>query len=319
MTAQAAADACGLDQESLFQEAGVEFARWQSQKRINQNDLTALWKAADRLSGQADIGLSVLKHFHFRTAGSLAYKMMAATTFRQSIIESLHQISIVNQVWDFSLSEKDNMGVMKFWPSDPDMEITHHSYDAFIAACTRIIRDCFTEETCKLTELWFARPDFGMKEKYEERLDCTCLFNTENYAVCLNWDLMDLPLPSADPDLYESLDIQLAHQAKVLSSIASDIEKVIVSRIKSGKQFSRKAVSGHLGIGERTMLRRLKEESLTYKAVEEGVCERIAKQQLLRGQRVEVIAGLLGYADADSLAKMLKRRTGRGIRSLRSL
>jgi AraC-like DNA-binding protein len=318
MTAQAAADACGLEQPLLFKEAGLEFSSWQSLNRISQNDLTALWKAAERLSGRLDIGLNVLKYFHFRTAGPLAFKMMAATTFRQSIVESLHQISVINQVWDFSLSEKNQMGVMKFWPSDPHIEVTHHSYDAFIAACTRIIRDCFTEETCKLAELWFAHPDFGLKEQYEERLGCTCVFDTESYAVCLRWDLLDLPLPSADPDLYDSLDVQLEQLARSIRSLAFDIERIIFNRIKTGKPFSRKDVSAQLGIGERTMLRRLKEESLTYKEVEESVCERVARQKLLLGENMDVLAGLLGYADANSLAKMLKRRTSAGIRELRN-
>lgn len=317
MIAEVTADACGVDHESLFREAGVALTSWRSLNRISQEDLTALWKAADRLSGRPDIGLGVLKHFHFRTAGPLAFKMMAASTFRQSIIESLHQISTVSQVWDFALTEKNNMGVMKFWLSDPQLEVTHHSYDAFIAACTRIIRDCFTEETCKLTELWFAHPDFGLKQKYEELLGCRCLFDTADYAVCLDWELMDLPLPSADPDLYQSLDIQLDHQAKNLKSIASDIERVILRLIKSGKPISRHAVARTLGLSERTLLRRLKEESRTYKEVEEAVCERVARQMLLRGDSAAAIAERLGYADAASLGKMLKRRTGQGLRALR--
>ena len=318
MTAQSAADASGLEVASLFQEAGIDRQSWDAQSRINQDDLTALWKTAHRIGGRPDVGLHVLKHFHFRTAGTLAYKMMAAKTFRQSIIESLHQISVVNQVWDFSLSEKNNMGVMKFWPIAPEADITHHSYDAFIGACTKIVRDCFTEETCQLTQLWFAHPDFGLKEHYEKELGCECIFDTEDYAVCMTWDLMDLPLPSSDPILYETLDIQLANQADKLNKIAAQIEQVLLELIQTGKAFSRRQVAQEIGLGERTMLRRLKEDSLTYKDVEEGVCESIARQGLQRGKKLEHIASKLGYSDADSLAKMLKRRTGLGIRELRN-
>lgn len=80
---------------------------------------------------------------------------------------------------------------------------------------------------------------------------------------------------------------------------------------------SRHTVFAKLEIGERTLLRRLKDENLTYKEVHAQVFEKLTLCRLQRGEAMESIAEKLGYSDAKSLGKILKRRTGLGIRQLR--
>lgn len=317
MTAQVIAEGANVNREHLFKEAKLEADAWQLLTRVNQDDLTALWKAADHLGAPPDIGLGVLKHFHFRTLGPLAFKMMVAPTFRQSILEALHQISLVSEVWRFALTEQNALGVMKFRLSNPDMEITHHSYDAFISACTRMMQDCFPVEIYKFSEIWFAHADFGLREKYERQLGCHCKFNMSEYALCVDARLLDIPLASADTELYESLDYRLDHQTRNLKNLSENIERAILALIDQGITPSRNTVAGKLGLGERTLLRRLKEEELTYKEIHEQVFEKLARQWLQRGESMNTIAERLGYADAASFRKMLKRRTGLSIHELR--
>nr|WP_244966099.1 AraC family transcriptional regulator ligand-binding domain-containing protein [Zhongshania antarctica] len=317
MVANVTAAACGFDREQLFKEAGIPLSAWDSVNRVNQEELTALWKLAQQLTGRVDLGLDVLDHFHFRTIGSLAFKMMVAKTFRQSILEALDQISLVSEVWKFSLTEERGLGVMRFRLATPNLEVTHYSYDAFICACVRVLQDCFPSNTYKYAEIWFAHPDFGLKEKYESKLNARCRFNCKEYALCLDGKLLDLPLQSADPQLYESLDTSLDHQVRTLNSQSAIIEKAILKLIDEGVAPSRHTVSAKLEIGERTLLRRLKDENLTYKEVQEQVFEKLTLRRLQRGEAMESIAEKLGYSDAKSLGKMLKRRTGLGIRQLR--
>ncbi len=318
MVANVTGKACHLDREALFKEAGIPLNAWDSLNRVNQEDLTALWKTAERLCGRVDLGLDVLDHFHFRTIGSLAFKMMVAKTFRQSIREALDQISLVNEIWRFSLTEERSLGVMRFRLSDPNIEVTHYSYDAFICACVRVVQDCFPSDTYNYAEIWFAHPDFGLKDRYESLLNTRCRFNTKDYALCLDAKLLDLPLQSADPQLYDSLDSSLAHQVRHLNSLSETIEKIILRLVDKGIPPSRHTVSEKLELGERTLLRRLKEEDLTYKEVQEQVFEKLTLRWLQRGESMEAIAEKLGYSDAKSLGKMLKRRTGLGIRQLKA-
>ncbi|AMO69165.1 AraC family transcriptional regulator [gamma proteobacterium BDW918] len=318
MVANVTAAACGFDREQLFKEAGIPLSAWDSVSRVNQEELTALWKLAQRLTGRVDLGLDVLEHFHFRTIGSLAFKMMVAKTFRQSILEALDQISLVSEVWKFSLTEERGLGVMRFRLANPSLEVTHYSYDAFICACVRVLQDCFPNNTYKYAEIWFAHPDFGLKDIYEAKLSSHCRFNCKEYALCLDAKLLDLPLQSADPQLYESLDTSLDYQVRTLNSQSAIIEKAILKLIDEGVAPSRQTVSAKLEIGERTLLRRLKDENLTYKEVQEQVFEKFTLRQLQRGESMEAIAEKLGYSDAKSLGKMLKRRTGLGIRQLRA-
>lgn len=318
MIAQVIAEGCHVDRDRLFAEAKLSTNAWQSITRVNQDDITALWRAADRLGAPPDIALGVLEHFHFRTLGPLVFKMMVATTFRQSIIEALHQISLVSEAWRYSLSEQGNFGVMTFRLTNPKMEITHHSYDAFISACTRTMQDCFPGDNYRFAEIWFAHPDFGLRNKYEQLLGCTCKFNTSSYAICLESRVLDLPLASADPLLYESLDSRLKHQTLNLKNLSGSIETAILSLIDSDLIPSRKTVADKLGLGERTLLRRLQDEDISYKEIQEQVFEKLALHWLKRSESMNFIAEKLCYSDAASLRKMLKRRTGLSVRELRA-
>ncbi|CAA0080250.1 HTH-type transcriptional regulator VirS [Zhongshania aliphaticivorans] len=318
MVVQVILDACDVDQECLFKEADLDMTSWMSLSRVTQEDLTSLWKAADRLGGPPDIGLGVLKKFHFRTVGSLAFKMMVATTFRQSILEANHQISLVSDVWRFSLAEERGQGVMRFRLVNPAVDVTHHSYDAFISACTRLVRDCFPTENYSFSEIWFARPDLGMKKRYEQALGCHCRFDASEYALCMDARLLDIPLSSSDPQLYETLDYRLDHETRHLNSLSAHIEKTILGLIDQGVTPSRSAVASSLEVGERTLLRRLKDENLTFKELQEQVFETLAVRSLQQGDSMESIAERFGYADATSFRKMLRRRTGMSVRALRS-
>jgi AraC-like DNA-binding protein len=318
MIAQVIAEGCHVDREHLFKEAKLHPKAWQSLSRVNQGDITALWRAADRLGAAPDIGLGVLEHFHFRTLGPLAFKMMVATTFRQSIIEALQQISVVSEAWHYTLSEQGTLSVMTFKLANPRMEITHHSYDAFISACTRTMQDCFPGENYRFAEVWFAHPDFGLRDKYEQLLGCPCKFNTTSYAICLASRVLDLPLASADPLLYESLDSRLKHQALNLKNLSGGIETAILALIDNGLVPSRKTVADKLGLGERTLLRRLQGEGISYKEIQEQVFEKLALHWLKRSESMNFIAEKLCYSDAASLRKMLKRRTGLSVRELRA-
>lgn len=66
---------------------------------------------------------------------------------------------------------------------------------------------------------------------------------------------------------------------------------------------SRYTVFAKLEIGERTLLRRLKDENLTYKEVHEQVFEKLTLRRIQRGEAMGSIAEKLGYSDAKSLGK----------------
>ncbi len=317
MIVQIATSISGTSPEVLFNAAGIDLEQWRICERVNQEDLTALWEVTERLSRRPDIGLDVLTYFNFQTIGPLAVKMMSATTLRQAISEAFHQIAVISEVWQYTLSDHQGSAILSFRLANPKVTITHHSYDAFVSACVRMIRDCFPTDICKVTEIHFSHGDFGLKQQYESRLGVPCYFNKAGHEIHLDASLLDLPLPSANAFLYESLGYQLDRQAKERQGIVSEIEMIILELIQAGKSISRKTVSERLGMGERTMLRRLNKASRTYKDIEESVFSQYAHQSLLRGEPMDVIAEQLRYADASSLAKMLKRKTGRGIRELR--
>lgn len=65
MIAQVIAEGCAVDHERLFTEAKLSVHAWQSLTRVDQDDITALWRAADRLGAPLILALMFWTTFIF--------------------------------------------------------------------------------------------------------------------------------------------------------------------------------------------------------------------------------------------------------------
>ena len=122
------------------------------------------------------------------------------------------------------------------------------------------------------------------------------------------------PLLSADPDLAGYMD-GLAEE--VLASLAR--EGSLLEQIRrtiwmdlSGGRVSLKAVARRLGMGARSLQRRLKNEGTSFMGVLDDLRHEMAVQ-LLHDDRVAVyeIAFLLGYSDPSTFFRAFRRWEGK--------
>src|SRR3546814_13107248 len=74
---------------------------------------------------------------------------------------------------------------------------------------------------------------------------------------------------------------------------------------------SKKRTAHMLGMTERTLLRRLKEEGTTFADVLRQLREELAFQYLQRGMCLSEIAYLLGFSDNGTFSRAFKQWTGR--------
>jgi AraC-like DNA-binding protein len=124
-------------------------------------------------------------------------------------------------------------------------------------------------------------------------------------------DLLDLPIPNADPALYRFLkNIAARDRGAVQGSIADQIRRILPGLIRRD-EVHKDVIARMFGMHSRTMARRLAEERITLHALVDEARFEVA-QQLLRDTALGVteIAAELYYADASAFTRAFRRKFG---------
>jgi AraC-like DNA-binding protein len=141
----------------------------------------------------------------------------------------------------------------------------------------------------------------------------TVRFGLEELALVFRPGLLERPMPGADPVLRGVLQAyaeERLHRAVPGHGFARTVRDVLTEMLASGFP-SRADVAERLGIGGRTLARRLEAEATTYSAVVDEVRMDRATKRLCEGDcSLGALTAELGFSDQSAFTKFFKRRAG---------
>jgi AraC-like DNA-binding protein len=120
-----------------------------------------------------------------------------------------------------------------------------------------------------------------------------------------------------DAFLLDYADRAIASRPVAPTELRTQVENAITPRLPHGTA-NQSAVAQDLGLGSRTLARRLQEQGITFREILEDLRAELANEYL-RNPRLSVaqIAWLLGYSRSSSFARAFRLRTGRPPRRAR--
>jgi AraC-like DNA-binding protein len=129
-------------------------------------------------------------------------------------------------------------------------------------------------------------------------------------AIEIDREALDVPLPRRDPDLTRHFDEELARDED--PSAAALVRRAMKDAIAIGTSHGENDIARGLGLGTRTLRRRLAREGTTMREVLDGVRLALATERL-RHSRVNLaeLAFELGFSDQTALSRAFRRWTGR--------
>jgi AraC-like DNA-binding protein len=151
---------------------------------------------------------------------------------------------------------------------------------------------------------------------------CDVAFGATADQAIFDATLRDLPIVTADPHLNELLiaygDEVLARRAMNRGSFRSQVENAMVPLLPHGTVRAGD-IAKDLGVGQRTLARRLAAEGATFSEVLEGLRSDLAHQYLADdGLTISQVAWLLGYQEISAFTHAFKRWTGMTPREARA-
>jgi len=153
-------------------------------------------------------------------------------------------------------------------------------------------------------------------------LGCEIVFDADADEIIFDKAITQAPIASADPRLGELLveycESALGHRHANRRTLRAEVEKAIAPLLPHGTA-NVGEIARRLGMGKRTLIRRLASEGLTFTEIliemKTGLARRYLRDEALS---ISQIAWLLGYQEVSAFTHAFKRWTGQTPKQVRA-
>lgn len=309
--------ATGLSRQQFMQAAGISAAALDDHGGNDKLISRKIWQTAEALTGRPEIGLEVTNALKLDDFGDLGLAAITSADLRAAIENLVTLSRTLTTRLRFRFFDGVSAPSVVLEETGGTDRYSHHTIDSTLMMGVFLARALLGKSQHSVLRVNFRHPDFGRGQIYRERLGCPCRFDQPMDSVQFAVESLEHPMPLRNAYLQETLLTQLQKRLAGETDLRSQVLQAVGELIAQQLKPSRHRVSELLGRGERTLLRQLEAAKLTFRELQEAALEYEARRLLIAGFSAEAIAERLGYAGGASLARMMKRRTGKTLSALR--
>ena len=274
-------------------------------------DLTAqfcvAWAELVRLTGNAQIALAIADATPPGAFGIVEYVCRSAPTVGEALRQWVRYLNLLDDAVEVALGTEGDRAYLRVTrESEAPAPASHELCFALVAKQAKLLSaQPFRITAVELTH----RGDSAM---YRAWFDAPVTFGAEHTQLVMPAAVLDAPLVSSDPALLQILTRaaeELAKRAPVPPTLAAQVGRVLAESLRSDE-----ATIGHvakrLGMTERSLQRRLKDEGVSFNTVREDVRKQLARRYLDDKLAIAEISFLLGFSEPSAFFRAFKRWTG---------
>lgn len=268
------------------------------------------------LLGDPCLGANAGTHCSGTPWGMVNYLGMSASNTREAVDAMQRFSRLLIDHGDMVLTEKngdiDNDFATLSWQQPPRQQVSRHLVEFFFANWYRVNKSMLDRSATR-RELHFTHAADGREAQMAALFECPVVFGEKLNAVHFDRNLLDQPSLYPHPAIHKSLEqaarIELSN-LQFEDRLIKDVRDCIVSQLAHGVP-RLEDISAQLGIGSRTLQRRLNNTDTSYKSlVDDTRKERslglISKEEL----GLLDISAELGFSDQSAFQKAFKRWYG---------
>ncbi len=194
-----------------------------------------------------------------------------------------------------------------------------HLYEYLAALLVRNYRASIGEDP-RVSEVRFPHARQGPQAEYERVLGSTVRFDQQAFAVGLPTDALAQRHEYPSPQVAHVLGEEARQRLALVSAgdFATGVALAVRRACDEGTACTPESVAHVLGVGARTLQRRLRQQRKSFREVRDAVRCDVASGLLRRPSlQVSEVAEKLGFADVAAFDKAFKRWTGKTPRAFR--
>jgi len=301
----------GVAREQLLAQAGIA-PEALAQERWPIDHITRLWRAAVLCTRDEGFGLKAGGQVGPGNFNVVGYLLQSAPTLRAAIALVQQYQRLISDGGRLQMVAGEGASWLVYHPRQGTLAFSPHQIEAVLAAVVVFARSV-TGQPLRPLAVQFSQAQLGPLAGYREAFGCPVAFEQAFSGVLLANAVLDAPLPQADAQL-----ARLHHQAAAerLARLAEGQALAPQLRLWMAQQLpssvpTRAQAARALGLGERTLARRLQQEGQTYAGLLDAVRRDAALQALAHSQRpIADIGQSLGYAEPAVFWRAFRRWMG---------
>lgn len=299
-------DALGIDAATLVDPDG----------RVRHETAVALWRAAERATGDPCFGLRVAELVTFDTFDVQAYAFRASPTLGDGLARLARYQRLNHDTARVEVEVDGDRVRLRHQIGGGEAPAPRAIAEFVLGALIRAVR-MGTGAELRPLEVTFAHapppPSGGPAHRAVFGIDPR--FRQPNNALVFAADILAWPMRAADRGLLSILDRHgealLRAAPEPASTTASRVRLALAELLRDGREPTAEAVARALGSSVRTVARRLSGEGTSHAKVLAGLRRELAEHWLADPRMgITEVAFLLGYADASAFHRAFRRWTG---------
>ena len=301
------------DTGGLLAEAGIDPRLLDKpENRVPFEQQQSLWRLAAERSGADDFGLHFARCFQPTSFGLLGYMAMNCSTIADSFDAIVKYQFLAGQGGEFSVSREGGLTSLCYTPVNPEHPVTAQRVVAMLAATVSfgrwLVGEAYHPVRAEFTHMSPREP-----QQYEEFFACPVSFGRSANRLVYASSVTQLPIPNASEDLLLLLSERANRLLGSLSSssgIAARIASLLATQLNA-KVPDKSVISAQLGMSERTLQRRLKEEGTSFQEILDNTRHYLARE-LLKNTDIPLsdVAVQLGFSEPSTFFRAFKKWEG---------
>ncbi len=300
----------GVDINNLLREAGLPQSQLVNpNQRIDVSQMTQLWQAASRLTGDPCFTLRLADHAQADMFSGFGLAIVFSDTIGDAIRKTCRYSTVASSAANLEAAPgaNDTLEVI-FRLHTP---VAGEALEAFMACGGRILKQ-ISQRRFKPAQVHFCHDKSKYQERFEEFFEAPVFFNASVYKFVLDKETLDLPCYQSNPDLARSIESWMAEYLATIESppLAAKVRQLLLENITDGV-LDQVAVADKLAMSTRALQRGLQQDGLSFRELLDNTRRDLA-QKFLGQQELSLteICYLLGFSDQSNFTKAFKRWTG---------
>ncbi len=306
-----AIDAKDADSAKLLTLAGIKpDVLNDPEGRIPVSKMSQLWELAVEATGDEAFGLSVPPFVQPTTFHALGFSLMVSATLRDAWARTQRYYKVVSDVLDVQIQEYGTESALCY-VTIPGKVYAKEAIDAFIATMIALSAGV-TSGSAKPTKVEFERAEPLNRTPFEKAFPCDIHFGAERNQIFFTNEDLDRPLATANRDIaLKNDEVVQSYLSRLLKkSLAKQVTERIIISLSMGEP-NQEVIANSLHMSSRSLQRKLKEETTSFRQLLNEVRKDLAKNYLASSQQSVIeIAYQLGFQDPSNFTRAFKRWFG---------
>jgi AraC-like DNA-binding protein len=305
-------EAEGLDVPSLLREAGFDPDSLHRQNaRIPVDEISVLWQLAVARAGKPTLGLHRELAATHTKLGTVGHAMSCSADLGEALTRLTRYMAVISDATAFAMQPEARGCWLVMAHTGGSLPIPRQRVEY---ALLTVLMQCrwLTRRDLQPMALEFVYPAPADDRLHREAFGCPIRYNAPANRLLLSAADMAMPLPTHHPALGEMQEHLLDDQLTLLgqTTTSSLVCAEIARRLQQGEP-RRQDVAAGLGLAERTLQRRLQEESVSFQSLLDRTRRELAQQYLAEDRHTLTdVADMLGFVDSSNFFRACKRWFG---------